>query len=90
MGDRFWCRGAFAVKFSFRVFGTAGSSSLFLPQITQNSPAGQKPFFTLNASSYILVTTGLPAPLNGRSLNPKIPKTALQKRFRSFTLAHPK
>jgi hypothetical protein len=57
--------------------------------MTQMILVGQKPFFTPGASSDILLPAGLPPPLGRRSLNPKIPKTALQKCFSSFTLASP-
>jgi hypothetical protein len=52
-----------------------------LPQTTQKLPAGQKPFFSSDASSYILLPRSLPPSLGRRSLNFKTPKTALQKRF---------
>jgi hypothetical protein len=36
------------------VYCEAGGFSIFLPQITQKFPVGQKPFFILGASSDIL------------------------------------
>jgi hypothetical protein len=52
-----------------------------LPQITQKFLTGQKPLFTFDPSSDILLPRSLPPLLDRRSLNPKIPKTAFQKRF---------